>query len=125
MKETVVVELTPPAQSDLKALWEVYEEVEEHLRSLKKNPQKGHLLSGSLQGVRSLEFSLQGSGQYRAAYLFLEKENKVTVFLVGPHENFYDEANRRAKLLKGLVKRVREENREKSKKKPTRSASGL
>ena len=117
MKE-IVVELTPPAQKDLKALWEVSEKVTEHLRSLKTNPLKGHSLSGSLQGVRALDFTLPGSGQYRAAYVYLEEENKVTVFLVGSHENFYDEADRRVKLLKVLVKKVREENREKGKKKP-------
>lgn len=120
MKGTAVVELTPPAQRDLKALWEVSEKVTEHLRALKTNPEKGHPLSGSLQGVRALEFGLQGSGQYRAAYVYLENENKVTIFLVGSHENFYDEAHRRAKLLKGLIKKVREESREKGMKKPIR-----
>lgn len=120
MKEPlVVVELTPPAQKDLKALWDVCEEVTKHLRALKTNPEKGHPLSGSLQGVRALEFGLKGSGQYRAAYLYFENEQKVTIFLIGSHENFYEEANHRAKTLKKLIKKVREDLREKSKKKPT------
>ena len=60
-----VVELTKAAERDLKALWKVSEEIVEHLRVLKREPEKGHLLSGSLQGVRALEFALKGSGQYR------------------------------------------------------------
>lgn len=117
----VIVELTPPAQRDMKALWKVSKEITDELRVLKTNPQKGHSLSGSLQGVRALEFALQGSGLFRAAYLYFEKENKVTIFLVGPHENFYIEADRRAKLMKGLVDSVREEAREKSNKKSSTS----
>ena len=122
MKNTVIVELTPPAQRDLKALWDISEEVTDHIRELKIDPEKGHPLSGSLQGVRALEFSMQGSGQYRAAYLYSASENKVTVFMVGSHENFYDEANRRVKLMKALLKKIREEHRAASKKKPAKEA---
>ena len=118
MKPETVVELTKAAERDLKALWKISEEVVEHLRILKANPEKGHSLTGSLQGVRSLEFALKGSGQYRAAYFYLIKDNKVTIFLVGSHENFYDEAQRRVKLSKDLLKKVREQRPVKGLKKP-------
>lgn len=78
MKTETIVELTKAAERDLKALWKISEEVLEHLRVLKREPEKGHLLSGSLQGVRSLEFALKGSGQYRAAYFYIIK-NKTTI----------------------------------------------
>ena len=114
-----LVELTALAVKDLKRLSTIEEEITGHLWELKTNPEKGHGLSQNLQGVRALEFSIKGSGDYRAAYVVQEEEQKVTVFLVGPHENFYDEAARRVKLLKNLLKKVREANREKGRKKPT------
>lgn len=114
-----LVELTTLAVKDLKRLSMIEEEITGHLRELRDDPKKGHGLSQNLQGALSLEFSVKGSGDYRAAYVIQEKERKVTVFLVGPHENFYDEAARRVKLMKGLLKKVREANREKSRKKPT------
>lgn len=114
-----LVELTALAVKDLKKLSMIEEKITGHLRELKTDPKKGHGLSQNLQGVQSLEFSIKGSGDYRAAYVIQEEERKVTVFLIGPHENFYDEAARRVKLLKGLLKKVREANREKSRKKPT------
>ena len=113
MKPEIVVELTKAAERDLKALWKISEEVIEHLRILKNNPNKGHPLSGSLQGVRSLEFSLKGSGQYRAAYFYIIKDHKVTIFMVGPHENFYKQAQKRAGLVKDLMAQAREEQAKK------------
>ncbi len=113
-----LVELTALAVKDLKRLSTIEEEITGYLRELKTDPEKGHGLTQNLQGVRSLEFSIKGSGDYRAAYVVQEDERKVTVFLIGPHENFYDEAGRRVKTLKDLLKKVREANREKSRKRP-------
>ena len=112
-----LVELTALAVKDLKGLSTIEEEICGHLRELRTEPAKGHALSQNLQGVRALEFTIKGSGDYRAAYVAQEEERKVTVFLVGPHENFYDEAAHRVKLMKSLLKKVREANREKSRKK--------
>jgi mRNA interferase RelE/StbE len=76
------------------------------IRALQDDPQKGHLLKGTLKGARSLEFSLPG-GAYRAAYYVITEDERCLVFMVGPHERFYEVAERRAAaLLKlGLVKR--------------------
>ncbi len=112
-----LVELTVLAVKDLKTLSTIEEEISGHLRELRTNPEKGHGLSQNLQGVRALEFLIKGSGDYRAAYVIQEEARKVTVFLVGPRENFYDEAARRVKLLTSLLKKVRAANREKSRKK--------
>lgn len=66
------------------------------LAKLKVEPLLGHTLSGSLKGVRSLEFSAPG-GAYRAAYVV--KDQECIVFLIGSHENFYKEAERRFDAL--------------------------
>ncbi len=68
------------------------------LRDLRENPFKGHSLTGSLKGARSLEFSLPG-GAYRAAYVVLADERTCLVFAVGPHENVYKLAERRFHAL--------------------------
>jgi len=47
--------------------------------------------------VRSLKFNINGVA-YRAAYIVLEKERTCLIFMVGPHEGFYKEAERRAKV---------------------------
>lgn len=112
--KTFLVELTTLAAKDLKGLPKIEDEVLVHLRELRTNPKKGHGLVQNLQGARALEFTIKGSGEYRAAYVFQEEEEKVTIFLIGPHENFYEEAGRRVKLLKSLFKKIREKNREKN-----------
>ncbi|HNW11887.1 MAG TPA: type II toxin-antitoxin system RelE/ParE family toxin [Candidatus Rifleibacterium sp.] len=117
MKSEAIVELTKAAERDLKALWKVSEEVIEHLRILKTEPEKGHPLTESLQGVRSLEFTLKGSGQYRAAYFYIIKGHKVTVFMIGPHENFYKQAQKRAGLIKDQIAQSRKELLKNSQKK--------
>lgn len=71
------------------------------LLALELDPYKGHALTGSLCGARSLEFSLPG-GAYRAAYVVLEEERTCLVFLVGPHEGFYRKAERRMEALRRL-----------------------
>ncbi len=67
---------------------------------LEDDPYLGHILSGSLKGTRSLEFSLKGSGVYRAVYVVLHDNRVYLVFIVGPHENIYDKAERRVAALK-------------------------
>ena len=115
------VQLDPSTQKDLKALWHNKETIVEEILELEKNPTKGHELSGNLQGIRSLEFRIKGSGEYRVAYLLLEEEKVCLVFALGPHENFYDLVSRRAKIVKPLLEKVREVNRKKSEKKSSAS----
>lgn len=111
---TFLVELTSLAAKDLKRLSKVEDIILGHLRSLKTNPEKGHSLIQNLQGALALDFTIKGSGQYRAAYVVQEEEQKVTVFLVGPHENFYDEAAHRVKLIKALLNKARAARQKKS-----------
>jgi hypothetical protein len=56
-------------------------------------------LNGSLKGVRALEFSLKGVAS-RAAYVVAEEERVCLVFMIGPHEGFYQKAERRVKALR-------------------------
>ena len=69
------------------------------IRALEDDPLRGHPLTGSLKGARSLDFSLKG-GAYRAVYSVLDAERTCLVFIVGPHENIYQKAERRAAALK-------------------------
>lgn len=91
--------LAKSAEKDLLKLYELNEKITKELLALKQNPYLGHPLKGSLKGVRALEFSINGVA-YRAAYIVLEKERVCLVFMVGPHEGFYQKAKRRAKALK-------------------------
>jgi len=75
------------------------ERAAKEILALRENPYKGHSLKGSLRGARALEFSLKGVA-YRAAYVVLEEEKVCLVFMVGPHEGFYEKAERRAKALR-------------------------
>ena len=107
-QETYKVILDPVVQKDLKALKRVQGQVFDAILELETNPKKGHELKANLQGVRALEFSIKGSGQYRAAYLLLEEQKTCIVFAVGPHENFYAAAAKKAKLIKPFIDKVRE-----------------
>jgi hypothetical protein len=69
------------------------------LLALKQEPLKGHPLHGSLRGTRALDFSLKGVA-YRAAYMVLAEEQVCLVFMIGPHEGFYQKAEQRAKGLR-------------------------
>ncbi|MBC7106506.1 MAG: type II toxin-antitoxin system mRNA interferase toxin, RelE/StbE family [Firmicutes bacterium] len=93
------VRLTRNAEKDLIRLRNLMERVVKEILTLKENPYKGHPLKGSLRGVRALEFSLEGVA-YRAAYIVLENDRVCLVFIVGPHEGFYEKAERRAKALR-------------------------
>lgn len=93
------VALTRAALKDLKSYRGDAAIVKARIELLKTDPLAGHILTGSLVGVRSLSFSLRGSGQHRALYVFRELTCKSVVFLIGPHENIYDRGERRFKLL--------------------------
>jgi mRNA interferase RelE/StbE len=93
------VELTRAAERDLRRLGGGPARATQALLVLEEDPYRGHTLTGTLSGVRSLEFSLPG-GAYRAAYVVLEMEQTCLVFMVGPHENFYREAARRYAALR-------------------------
>jgi len=92
------IELTQHALKDLDRLKEQSAKVLKALSALKEKPHLGHMLKGSLKGVRSLKFNINGVA-YRAAYIVLEKERTCLIFMVGPHEGFYKEAERRAKSV--------------------------
>ena len=116
------LQLTTPAQKDLDGLKEIRAAVVQELLALKEHPEKGHPLKQNLQGIRALEFTIKGSGQYRAAYLVLETAVVCLIVAVGPHENFYDLVARRAKKLKGLLKEVNAAAGNKAPTKPTKKA---
>jgi mRNA-degrading endonuclease RelE of RelBE toxin-antitoxin system len=94
------VELTNQAEKDLKSLRPWVAEATRALLTLEGDPHRGHTLTGSLRGCRSLEFSLKGSGVYRAVYVALDPERVCLVFIVGPHENIYAKAERRVAALR-------------------------
>jgi mRNA interferase RelE/StbE len=95
------VELTAHAEKDLERLRGMRRKALQAIFQLEQNPEKGHLLTGTLKGVRSLEFSLPG-GAYRAAYVLSGEKDVCLIFIVGPHENFYEKAERRHEALKKL-----------------------
>jgi mRNA-degrading endonuclease RelE of RelBE toxin-antitoxin system len=96
-QEIFKVILDPVVQKDLKALKRIQEQVLDAILELEAHPKKGHELKAN-----------KGSGQYRAAYLLLEEQKTCIVFAVGPHENFYAAAAKKAKLIKPLIDKVRE-----------------
>jgi len=98
MDSSFQVHLTRNAEKDLLRLRELMPKAVEQILTLKQDPLKGHPLKGSLAGVRSLEFSLVGVA-YRATYAVQPEDSVCLVFLVGPHEGFYEKAQRRAKGL--------------------------
>ena len=83
------------AERDLKNLNGQKAEAQTTLQILTTNPEVGEHLSGTLSGLRSFHFSLNGCGQYRAVD---ELQNEILVCLVlvvETLENFYREAERR------------------------------
>ena len=94
------VRLTTQAVKDLKRLRPWTDHALQAASVLEDDPYRGHGLSGSLRGVRSLAFTLKGSGAYRAIYRILEDEPVCLVFLIASHENVYREAERRAAALR-------------------------
>ncbi len=97
--EPFAVELTRQAEKDLRKLrGRADERALEALSGLEQDPFAGHRLTGAMSDVRSLEFSSVG-GAYRAAYVVLVPERVCVVFMIGAHEGFYREAERRAAAL--------------------------
>lgn len=94
------VQLTRLAEKDLERLETWTDRAIDELLALEENPTKGHTLGGVLKGTRALEFSLPGSGVYRAAYVVQPAERVCLVFIVGSHENIYREAERRVRALR-------------------------
>jgi mRNA-degrading endonuclease RelE of RelBE toxin-antitoxin system len=94
------VELTRRAAKDVRNLRPWSDLVMEILHSLEVEPTRGHLLTGGLRGTRALEFSLKGSGTYRAVYYIRADRVACIVFIVGPHENIYDRAERRLEAIR-------------------------
>lgn len=94
------VELTDGARKDLKRLRQHLQQIGDVLFQLEENPLKGHSLKGTLYGLRSLDFTVKGSGAFRAVYGVLDEDSICLVVIVGPHENIYDKAERRVKALR-------------------------
>lgn len=94
------IQLTRDAEKDLKRLRSQLGDVTRALSRLASDPFAGHALTGSLTRARALEFTLKGSGAYRAVYTILDDESVCVVFIVGPHENIYKKAERRYEALK-------------------------
>lgn len=101
MSKCFEIRLTRKAKKDLIRLRDLTEKAMDEILELKKNPRKGHVLSGSLRGARALSFSLKGVS-YRTAYVVMENEQVCLVFMIGPHEGFYKKAQRRAKSIKQI-----------------------
>lgn len=98
--ERFSVELTAQAEKDLRRLRPWSEQAARALARLEEDAYRGHPLIGSLGGARSLEFTLKGGGVYRAVYVVLAQERVCLVFIIGPHENIYDRAERRIAALR-------------------------
>ena len=98
MAEKWTIQLTKRAKKDLDDLQSERGKVLRALLRLEQTPMEGHPLAGSLRGARALEFSLPG-GAYRAAYIVNMDDHVCLVFLIGPHENFYEKAERRYRAL--------------------------
>ncbi len=103
------VELTRTATRDLRDLRPWTQQALQAILRLETNPQAGHPLAGSLRGARSLEFTLKGSGAYRAVYIVQTRRvpdesgrwtGTCLVFIVGPHENIYEKAELRLEALR-------------------------
>jgi mRNA-degrading endonuclease RelE of RelBE toxin-antitoxin system len=94
------VELTDGAMKDLKKLRQRREQIGEALGRLEENPLAGHTLQGTLSRLRSLEFTVRGSGAFRAVYGVLDTDAVCLVVIVGPHENINDKAEHRVEGLR-------------------------
>lgn len=94
------VELTDGAKKDLRKLRQHRDQIGEALGRLEDDPLAGHALRGTLNHLRSLEFTVKGSGAFRAVYGVLEPDAVCLVVIVGPHENIYDRAERRVAALR-------------------------
>jgi mRNA-degrading endonuclease RelE of RelBE toxin-antitoxin system len=92
--------LTSAVKKDLKRLRSHKARIGEALGELETNPLAGHTLKGTLTGLRSLGFTVKGSGAFRAVYAVIDDEAVCLVIIVGPHENIYEAAERRVESLR-------------------------
>lgn len=95
-----LVTLTRGAEKDLRKLRQHRDQIAEELGKLEENPQAGHPLSGSLHNLRALEFTVKGSGAFRAVYGIIDADAVCLLVIVGPHENIYDRAQSRVDALR-------------------------
>ncbi len=100
MSDRYRVTLHRRAEKDIDALKQHRAAAVRELLKLEENPILGHVLAGSLRGARSLEFTLKGSGAYRAVYVVDDVDRVCVVFIVGSHENIYKRAERRWESIK-------------------------
>lgn len=63
--------------------------VEEAIQKIQKNPNIGELKIGDLASVRVYKFRILNQLKL-LSYLYYEKEDKIILLSVGPHENFYE-----------------------------------
>ena len=96
------VQLTREAEKDLSRLHAHTGRVTRAILNLEDDPFLGHPLTGSLKGTRALEYSLPGSGVYRAVYVVNDATRVCLILIVGLHENIYDRAERRVKALRRM-----------------------
>lgn len=94
------VQLTRGAEKDLKKHRQHREQIAEALGQLERDPLAGHPLTGTLYSLRALDFTVRGSGAFRAVYGVIEEDAVCLLVIVGPHENIYDRAQSRVDALR-------------------------
>lgn len=98
-KHKYELEFTTQAKKDVKRLDKgIQAKFMKEIAKLRDDPYIGSPLKGNLRDFYSLHISLSG-GEYRAAYIIDEGNRLVIVAIVGPRENFYDQARRRADAI--------------------------
>lgn len=97
MADPYRVEISSAAQKDLKGHRHAVRAVVEALTKLEPEPEGGHPLSGDLTGIWSLDFTVKGSGAFRAAYEINKTDRVCLVIAVGPREGFYERLRRRVR----------------------------
>jgi len=99
-KRRCTVELSRDAKKDLKKLRPHLAQVLRAIAVLETDSHAGHTLTGALNGLRALAFTIKGSGAFRAVYGVLDDGAICLIVVVGPHENIYDKAERRVEALR-------------------------
>ena len=99
---TYTIQFTKKADKDFSHLDRIeMKKAAQAIAKLTTDPYLGHPLTGKLNGARSLEFSAPG-GAYRAAYVVRDDFERIVIFMIGSHEGFYAEAERRYEALNDL-----------------------
>lgn len=62
--------------------------LDDEVKAIATDPLSGELKAGALKGVRVRKFKV-GTQLLLLAYTFDDKENRIELWVVGPHENFY------------------------------------